>query len=168
MNITTRAHFGKLAELHKKTGLGAEIGVQYGTFSTQIAEHYTGKIACIDLWGDEAIYHAAQKNLSDTNKFKLFRADSLTLAQFIPDESLDFVYIDANHHYFEVRADIDAWLPKVRKGGIIAGHDYCIYDDIEVVRAVNDWCKDSGYTIQLTTEDFWDGHPFPTWWTIKK
>jgi Methyltransferase domain len=40
------------------------------------------------------------------------------------DESLDFVYIDADHAYESVRRDIAAWWPKVRRGGALAGHDY--------------------------------------------
>lgn len=40
------------------------------------------------------------------------------------DETPDFVFIDANHTYDDVRADIRAWLPKVKPGGILAGHDY--------------------------------------------
>ncbi len=40
------------------------------------------------------------------------------------DESLAFVYIDAAHDYDNVKADILAWMPKVKKGGILAGHDY--------------------------------------------
>lgn len=40
------------------------------------------------------------------------------------DETPDFVFIDANHTYDDVRADILAWLPKVKPGGILAGHDY--------------------------------------------
>ena len=41
-----------------------------------------------------------------------------------PDQSLDFVFLDADHDYESVKADIAAWLPKVKPGGILAGHDY--------------------------------------------
>lgn len=168
MIIETRDDFGKLAELHKVTGLGAEIGVQYGVFSKKISEHYTGKILCVDLWGDEKIYNEAKNTLADKDKFKLYRADSITIAEFIPDLSLDFVYIDANHFKQFVLDDIAAWYPKVRNGGIIAGHDYCHYTDIEVIQAVDEWCEATGYSINITTKDFWNGHPFPTWWTVKR
>lgn len=170
MEIKTREDFGKLFESLKKTGVGAEIGVQYGYFSSKIAEFYTGKLLCIDLWGDENTYEIAKKALSDESKFKLYRGDSLTLAEFIPNGSLDFAYIDANHHYKEVLADIEAWYPKVRSGGILAGHDYVKYQDIEVIEAVDDWCKKTGYEIKLTSgpEDYFEGTLFASWWIVKK
>lgn len=52
------------------------------------------------------------------------RMTSIQGSNFFPDQSLDSVFIDAAHDYESVRADIAAWLPKVKKGGIIAGHDY--------------------------------------------
>lgn len=47
------------------------------------------------------------------------------VAPLIEDRSLDFVYIDANHDYLSVMNDIDFWLPKVKMGGAIGGHDFC-------------------------------------------
>jgi hypothetical protein len=52
------------------------------------------------------------------------------------DGSLDFVFIDASHVLEDVARDIDAWLPKVKKGGLIAGHDFCAYPGFGVMRAV--------------------------------
>jgi predicted O-methyltransferase YrrM len=49
----------------------------------------------------------------------------------------DVVYIDAGHDYTSVKADIGAWLPKVRKGGIICGDDYISGWD-GVIRAVDE------------------------------
>jgi len=45
-------------------------------------------------------------------------------AKHYEDESLDFVFIDAAHDYISVKKDINAWYPKVKKGGVISGHDY--------------------------------------------
>jgi len=169
--LKNREELGKLFELHKKTGLGAEIGVQTGYFSAKIADFYTGFLFCIDLWGDESVYFEAQKLLSDKNKFKLYRADSLTMAEFVSDNTLDFVYIDANHYYKQVLADIEAWYPKVRSGGVISGHDYCTSDhDIEVVAAVNDWCAKNNYEVNVVCGegDYFNGKPYPSWWIVKK
>lgn len=52
------------------------------------------------------------------------RMPSVAAADLYSDHSLDFVFIDADHSYEACRSDIIAWLPKVRPGGILAGHDY--------------------------------------------
>jgi hypothetical protein len=49
---------------------------------------------------------------------------SALAAHLFPDQSIDFVFIDAAHTEDAVRADITAWLPKVKPGGTIAGHDW--------------------------------------------
>jgi predicted O-methyltransferase YrrM len=81
--------------------------------------------------------------------------DSAQSAAQFPDNSLDFVFIDASHDYDSVKRDIKAWLPKVRKpNGIIAGHDYCevwpgvikaVHEefglDLEIVQSDWVWCK---------------------------
>jgi predicted O-methyltransferase YrrM len=54
----------------------------------------------------------------------LRKEDTVKAATDCPDHSLDLVYIDAAHDYKSVRADILAWLPKLKRGGIMAGHDY--------------------------------------------
>jgi len=55
---------------------------------------------------------------------EMVRLPSVEAAKLFDDESFDTVFIDGNHFYEDVCADIDAWLPKVRKGGILCGDDY--------------------------------------------
>lgn len=62
---------------------------------------------------------------------------SLEAAKLYEDRSLDFVYIDANHEYESIRDDIEAWLPKVKIGGYIGGHDY-VRGKYGVYRAVDE------------------------------
>lgn len=50
--------------------------------------------------------------------------DSISASKRFKNNSLDFVFIDAAHDYESVKADILAWLPKVKNNGILAGHDY--------------------------------------------
>lgn len=64
------------------------------------------------------------------------KMSSVDAARFIVDGSLDLVFIDADHSYESVKNDIIAWLPKVRVGGVICGHDYEY--KIGVVQAVEE------------------------------
>jgi hypothetical protein len=75
---------------------------------------------------------------------ELLRLTSTEAAVTVPDRSLDFVYIDANHAEEFVREDLVAWAPKVRSGGCLCGHDYDVsqkakqkHSWIEVKIAVN-------------------------------
>ena len=52
------------------------------------------------------------------------RLPSVDAARTYPDQSLEFVFIDACHEYESVCQDIRAWLPKTRSGGVLAGHDF--------------------------------------------
>jgi hypothetical protein len=62
-------------------------------------------------------------------------ASSLEAVQDIPDAAYDYVFLDAAHDYESIRADIDAWWPKIKPGGWLAGHDYT---DAEGVRRAVD------------------------------
>ena len=73
------------------------------------------------------IYRQWCRNLSTAgvDEFaKPVRGDSAETAEFYPDKSLDFVFIDADHEAASVYRDLEAWFPKVRPGGVIACHDY--------------------------------------------
>jgi SAM-dependent methyltransferase len=56
--------------------------------------------------------------------FGIIAKPSVDAARDIDDESLDAVFIDGSHDYESVRDDLLAWIPKVKRGGILAGHDY--------------------------------------------
>jgi len=151
----------------KETGRtrGVEVGVYKGEFSEHFAkqglEHYA-----VDPWmafpgqgrtqqrqeRQDFIYGHAGRLLAPYPNCKLIRATSMdALAQF-EDESLDYVYIDGDHEYSHIIEDITEWTKKVKKGGIIAGHDY--FDTspgrLNVVchgkRAVDDYTTANGIT----------------------
>lgn len=73
------------------------------------------------------LYEEAQKNLSlmiSKGLVNLIKGHSLEVVNKYEDESIDFCFIDGSHEYEDVKKDILAYLPKVKKGGILAGHDY--------------------------------------------
>lgn len=128
-----------LATLFAELGFtkGAEIGVEEGLYSEVLCKaNQNLELLSIDAWAAyhgyrdhttqskiDDIYERAKQRLAPYND-KLIKGYSLEVAETIPDESLDFVYIDANHEFVHVVNDIAAWERKVKVGGIIAGHDY--------------------------------------------
>lgn len=155
---TTREDLARLfADLGYRTG--AEIGVEQGLFSETICRANPGvKHYCVDAWEGYAgyrdhvnqekldgFYAAAERRLAGFNAI-MVKGYSVPTAAAFADKSLDYVYIDANHGLEYVIADIAAWAPKVRRGGIIAGHDYRKHVGRpayvnHVVHAVNTWTE---------------------------
>lgn len=56
-------------------------------------------------------------------QLRVLRMDSEVAASLFPDRYFDLVFIDADHYYEAVKADIPLWLPKIKKGGVLIGHD---------------------------------------------
>ena len=81
---------------------------------------------------------------------KLKEGCSWEYANDFNDESVDFIWIDADHHYSSVIQDIRAWYPKLKVGGIIAGHDY---SDWGVEMAVREFFP--YYMVHPTRNDVW-------------
>jgi len=137
-----------LAQLFKELNYtkGAEIGVSTGLFSEVLCQGIPDlELLCVDLW--EAYYHftansgkrhyeAAKTRLAPYNA-TLVKKKSVAAAADVPDGSLDFIYIDADHRFDYVMEDLIAWARKVRKGGIVSGHDYYRFRNAGVVPAVD-------------------------------
>lgn len=165
MIYESRKDFGKLFNEVLKTGIGAEIGVQNGYNCKTIFEHWKGQILCVDTWPDNNILGNCVKNLNGLN-YKLMVGSSIEVADCIENESLDWIYIDAGHRLEDIRQDWTAWAPKVRKGGIIAGHDYG-RNGFGVKQFIDD-LKEKGMIFSFTTTDFWEGVEYNSYWTIKE
>ena len=122
--------------------IGAEIGVERGLYSESLLR--VNPRLCLYLVDPLKVYsgyreHVTQEKMdgffdeiharlnpyrSHFRGFALDRRFSLDAVQSFKDGFLDFVYIDGNHDFQNTTNDIVEWSKKVRKGGIIAGHDY--------------------------------------------
>ena len=88
-------------------------------------EHQAGQAFQDDAVINGTLFDTFQKNMEPVKgHYNPVRRDSITASKLYADESLDWVFIDASHDYESVLADINAWYPKVKKGGIISGHDF--------------------------------------------
>lgn len=171
-------------------GIGVEVGVCEGVFSDVILKTWKGKkLYLIDSWryipgvidflntdnnGQlDAMAKTFMKVYDYGSKAVLIRESSVDASELFADESLDFCYIDASHDYKNVMDDLNAWYPKVKSGGIIAGHDYIDgiiqylkgYVFFEVKKAVDYFFKDKNVTIFSTKEDF--AETIISWYLIK-
>jgi len=110
-------------------------GVDHDSLDHRDPRHYYRK------GYDQYIYPLFLENIKKTNCDDIctvIKAKTEEAAKHIPDDSLDICFIDAAHDYINVTNDIKNYLPKVKKGGIICGHDYD-NDHIELKKAVNDF-----------------------------
>ena len=84
---------------------------------------------------------ALHKNILDCgygDAVSLIIADSVAASRLFADASIDWVHLDARHDYASVQTDIQAWLPKIKRGGWLSGDDYDEIKWPEVVKAVGD------------------------------
>jgi len=134
---TTRKDLALLfAELDYRKG--AEIGTGRGTYARMLARcNPECRIYCIDPWEtydrltdwtDQSVltehFSVAKKRLARYPEVRIIRKHSMDALCKFPDNSLDFVFIDANHAFPYVAEDVYYWSKKVRTGGIVSGHDY--------------------------------------------
>lgn len=185
-----RNEFGEFLTFKKLINKGVEVGSFKGEFARTILEKWQGTLYMVDAWYELEDYNdmsniglnqdAYLEAMRSINEFRdrayMLRCLSKQAVDLFPDESLDFVYIDANHEYSYVVEDIKLWYPKVKKGGIVAGHDYLDidwYDDeysekdknkymwgdgqhfigvFGVNPAVDEFCRENNIEFSLTEE----------------
>lgn len=154
----------------------AEVGVYRGNNARAIVQHsHPVRLWLVDTWAwgrpedcparewdkklplptGEQAYLEVVKAFWDQPSVTVLRARSVSAARVFADVSLDWVYIDANHSYASAMEDLREWFPKVRVGGVLAGHDF---NQTEVARAVNDFLRDH------PRELHWTDEPVQTWW----
>lgn len=149
-----------LTELIKENNWtkGAELGVRRGDFSKAILESNPNvSLILVDLWkgapehgilnvqGEtydqmESNYAITLENIKPFKDRVIIHKELTTeAARYVPDESLDFVFIDATHTYDALMKDIRAWKDKVKPTGMICGHDYHpFFDNGGMIRGVQE------------------------------
>jgi tRNA A37 threonylcarbamoyladenosine dehydratase len=127
------------------------------------------KFDCVDNWEFADDVYDIDSNISNlkvsafqeflknieplSNIITYHKLNSTEASNLYDDESLDFVFLDASHEYENVKSDLIHWYPKIKYGGIIAGHDYC-KEWNGVVLAVNEFFKGEKFEI-LKNEGTW-------------
>lgn len=178
--INTR---NELKNLINFNSIICEIGVKNGEFFKILTENNPKITYAIDIWD---LYQKPSQNdlnytLNEINEFEMefrykfpntniLKMTSYEASFLFSNEYFDFIYIDADHTYQSIKNDLNIWYPKIKIGGILAGHDY--FDDyIEttktsfgVIKAVNEFVKEHKLSnnIHITNKDKWES------WIIKK
>tara|TARA_R110002051_G_scaffold61354_5_gene112543 strand:+ start:20995 stop:22407 length:1413 start_codon:yes stop_codon:yes gene_type:complete len=136
--------FGKRAHIHC-----------VDTFDGGTDEFLKSKIQ--ELGGPDALHGRFMKNIQRAEvdwMITVHRKPSIQVAaEYFKDESVSAVFIDADHSYEQVKADLEAWYPKVKPGGLIAGHDVVWSDPVSqngVIRAIREFFADKPLEIMPT------------------
>jgi FkbM family methyltransferase len=167
-------------DLLKELGFkrGVEIGVYKGEYSEILMSRIPGlELTGVDVWQVYDTYadyaesnirsaYDKAKERAEIYKFTLLREYSTEAVKKFEDESLDFIYIDGNHDFAHVIEDLNIWSPKVKKGGIISGHDFleCSQLRCGVKDAVPAWCHYLKVPMLFIT----GGDSIPSWFYVKK
>lgn len=171
-----------LLRLLPQGGVVAEIGVAKGEFSKIILQQAQPRcLHLIDPWRhqDDDEYRQDVNNVAQgeadrryqevvqafapevaSGRVVLHRTFSVEAAATFADKTFDWVYVDARHTQDAVLEDLQAWAPKVKKGGFILGHDYCnhamaLAQGFGVIEAVNDFIAQSGCPMLFLTAEHW-------------
>jgi len=116
----------------KPNSIIAEIGVLDGEHAAEILQHCKPKeLWLIDPWENYDAYQRycgnyekVKKLFANNENVKIIKNYSVEASKLFEDHYFDAVYIDGNHSYDYVKADIAHWLPKVKKDGFICGDDF--------------------------------------------
>lgn len=163
-----------------KNPVGAEIGVFAGELSKRLlGSRQDMTLYMVDPWTEldssseyaksdfhgklnqyeqDEYYRMATGSVSFAgDRAKIIRNFSVNAADKVPDEYLDFCFIDADHTYQAVKEDLAAWYPKVKRGGLICGHDYNHpnFPEWGVKRAVDEFMADKGLLIETGDNYTW-------------
>ncbi len=158
----------ELAQKHFK-GNGVELGVAGGNFSVAILQN-TGvrQLWSIDKWNDHhgiGEYFIARHKLQPFgSSSQVLRATFEEVVGFFEPDVFDFIYVDGYAHTGQNGGQtLRQWWPKVKPGGVFAGHDYCAKYQ-PTVDVVDAFVREHGLALQVTEESVKE---HPSWWVVK-
>ncbi|MEX2564714.1 MAG: class I SAM-dependent methyltransferase [Cyclobacteriaceae bacterium] len=143
----------QLLSLLTKNEVVAELDVDNGDFSRRILDIYQpSKLHLIDIWQSERypekLFHKVNQKFRaevEGGVVEINRGLSTEVVNHFPAEYFDWIYIDTDHTYAGTKAELESYLPKMKKGGIIAGHDFIVSEinvpwKYGVIEAVYEFC----------------------------
>jgi hypothetical protein len=147
----------KWANEQGATGKAIEIGAYSGEGTIVLAKYFK-EILAVDPWlngydiKDRAsqqcpmkfVFEAFQERTKGLGNVMFSRGKSLDALEFVPDASCDLVYIDGDHRYEGVLADLKGWRNKLKDGGIMSGHDWS-WESVK--KALKEEIGDKDYTL---------------------
>lgn len=173
-DLSHRNELGAFLNARGLTGKVVEVGTLYGAFAAEILREWKGQLFCVDPWvnQDPAKYFDGANSADMDQVFAVFQNDigkherctglrmmSLNAVGKFEDGELAAVYLDGNHRLSNIRDDIAAWIPKVKIGGIICGHDFFTrYDkdtDSDALTAVMELAEAVGVRPHVTWDSSW-------------
>jgi len=150
-------------EYFKENIIAVEVGSYLGNNAESLLKEL--KLSALYLVDNDTdgAFCQCKRRYEKEPRVKIVEKSSLEAVKHFVDETIDFVYIDADHSYEAVKEDIKAWLPKLKPDGILAGHDYAVpperdKDTFNVIDAVNEsFSKDVLHIGKeyLGTADWW-------------
>ena len=145
-------------------GVCAEVGVDEGDFSEAILRTVQPReLHLVDTWASrrysEAKFDAVRKRFAAPiadGTVRIHRQRSLEAVSSFADGLLDWVYIDTTHSYELTARELRAYAPKLRAGGLLAGHDYSMGNweramRYGVIEAVHEFCVQEGWSFAYLT-----------------
>lgn len=180
MILSHRMFLGDIANaLDLQTAV--EVGTHQAVFASEFMRRFRGSITLIDPYTgydnptnkfypmfDEStvdresdfVIANCEMHACAAGRHSFVRLPSEEAVRNFEDEEVGIVYLDGLHDMENITKDIALWYPKVKRGGIISGHDYCWLSHPAVCTAVDRFFAHRSRV--FLTED-----EMPSWWVIK-
>lgn len=166
--LTKRLDLAYLLQSKGLTDSAAEIGVLHGDFSAPFMEIWKGRrLYLVDPFMPTESYPGnkyawnVDKVMGRFKKWEervfILCVESVCASACIKPESLDFVYVDADHSYEKVAEDLRIWWDRLKPGGVLAGHDLFCYNLCGVTAAVAEFCVSKGVVCYVIDGEYRDG-----------